>query len=285
MPPHNKEGTVRSKEGTARSLTDSSLLNTDTRTNKMPPQTWAMTITLMSENNPGSIKATQAGRLGRKLQEANEVYQNMDREFQKKLKEQTMRQYRIVRPEASEAEVNDAAEGRSQEQMFSQALMQSNRRGQAQSTMQAVKSRHDEIQKIEQQIKTLAQLFKDMDTLVVQQEAPIANIEMKGEEVVENMDKGNAQIGTAIQSARNTRKWKWWCLGIVVLIIAIIVIIVLIYKFVIQNNNTSSKPASKRFVLPSLERRAVSNPTEERSEIPGLKWTRENTLAVVEERW
>ena len=61
----------------------------------------------------------------------------------------------------------------------------------------------------------LAELFQDMDNLVVQQEAAVVNIEMKGEEVVENMDKGTEQIGVAIQSARNARKWKWWCLGIV----------------------------------------------------------------------
>jgi syntaxin 1B/2/3 len=48
----------------------------------------------------------------------------------------------------------------------------------------------------------------------MQQEAAVTNIEMKGEEVVEHMDKGNEQIGTAIVHARNTRKWKWWCLCI-----------------------------------------------------------------------
>jgi syntaxin 1B/2/3 len=60
----------------------------------------------------------------------------------------------------------------------------------------------------------LAELFNDMENLVMQQEAAVTNIEMKGEEVVENMDKGNEEIGTAIVHARNTRKWKWWCLCI-----------------------------------------------------------------------
>jgi len=60
----------------------------------------------------------------------------------------------------------------------------------------------------------LAELFNDMENLVMQQETAVTNIEMKGEEVVEHMDKGNEQIGTAIVHARNTRKWKWWCLCI-----------------------------------------------------------------------
>lgn len=48
----------------------------------------------------------------------------------------------------------------------------------------------------------------------------MTKIEVRGEEVVENVDKctekiGTAmEIGTAIQSAMNARKWKWWCLGI-----------------------------------------------------------------------
>ncbi|TVY23457.1 Protein SSO2 [Lachnellula hyalina] len=219
------------------------------------------------------------------LKNAMKTFEDMDTEFANKLREQMARQYRIVRPEASDAEVREAVGNQTNQQVFSQTLMQSNRHGQAQSAMSAVRSRHEEIKKIEDQMVDLGKLFTDLNTLVELQEAPVANIEMKGEEVVENMDKGNEQIGTAIKSARNARKWKWWCLGIVVLIIAIIVIVVLIYKFVIQNNNNSSKSTSKRFVLPSLERRAISAPTEERSEIPGLKWTRENTLAPVEERW
>ncbi|TVY34390.1 Protein SSO2 [Lachnellula subtilissima] len=240
---------------------------------------------LKSQEKPGSQNSAQIKRVNKKLQDAIQDYRVMDVEFQRKLQEQMARQYRIVRPDASEEEIQKAVGNQGQQQVFSQALMQSNRRGQAQSAMSAVEDRHKEIQKIEAQMIDLAQLFEDLNALVVLQEAPVANIEMKGEEVVENMDKGNAQIGTAIKSARNARKWKWWCLGIVVLIIAIIVIVVLIYKFVIQNNNNSSKSTNKRFVLPSLERRAISAPTEERSEIPGLKWTRENTLAPVEERW
>jgi len=158
--------------------------------------------------------APQIGRVDRKLKEAMHEYQKLDAEFRKKLQEQMARQYRIVRPEASEQEVREAVEDTSQQQVFSQALMQSNRRGQAQSALSAVQSRHEEIQKIERQMIELAELFQDMENLVVQQEAAVTNIEMKGEEVVENMDKGNEQITTAIKSARNARKWKWWCLGI-----------------------------------------------------------------------
>jgi len=157
--------------------------------------------------------APQVGKIDRELKETLQQYRTVEADFTRRLREQAARQYRIVRPDASEAEVQEAIEDPNQ-QMFSQALMQSDRRGQAQSTMRAVTDRHEAIKKIEQQMIELSELFQDMDNLVVQQEAAVTNIEMKGEEVVDHMDKGNEQIGVAIQSARNTRKWKWWCLGI-----------------------------------------------------------------------
>jgi len=241
----------------------------------------------------GSPKnAPQLGKVDRRLKGAINSYQRVDADFRKKLQEQMARQYRIVRPEASEQEVREAVEDTSNQQVFSQALLQSDRRGQSRAALSAVENRHAAIQKIESQMIELAELFQDMEQLVVQQEAAVVNIEMKGEEVVENMDKGTQQIGTAIQSARNTRKWKWWCLGICVLIVAIIVIVVLIYVFVIKENNPTNKnnnnnkrsinslAESLKLDLPLASRRVISgsawSPSTEEKEkrfaVPGLEW-------------
>jgi syntaxin 1B/2/3 len=172
--------------------------------------------TIKQQPESGSPKnAPQLGKVDRRLKAAIKEYQIVDADFRKKLQEQMARQYRIVRPEASEAEVREAVEDTSNQQVFSQALLQSDRRGQSRSALNAVQDRHAAIQKIESQMIELAELFQDMEQLVVQQEAAVVNIEMKGEVVVENMDKGTQEIGTAIKSARNARKWKWWCLGIV----------------------------------------------------------------------
>ena len=60
----------------------------------------------------------------------------------------------------------------------------------------------------------LAQLFQDMEELVVQQEPAIENIDQKGEDTVMNLDKGNQQLDQAVVKARSARKKKWICLGI-----------------------------------------------------------------------
>jgi len=208
-------------------------------------------------NQPETSKrGIQVARLNTKLKLAMEAYQVIDRDFENKLREQQARQMRIVRPDATEQEVRDAVEN-GQGPVFAQALMQSDRRGQSQSTMNAVRSRHEDIQKIESQMVELALLFEEMNNLIVQQEAAVENIEMKGEEVVENMDKGTEQIGVAIKSARNARKWKWWCLGICVLIVAVIVIALLITK-----PWQTVAPKARRRSLPIQSRRVVSEFTK-----------------------
>ncbi|KAH7155375.1 t-SNARE [Dactylonectria estremocensis] len=192
------------------------------------------------KSNPESQSAKnspQVSRVDRRLKDAIRQYQSVESQFSKRTQEQMARQYRIVRPEASEQEIREAVEDTSGQQVFSNAMMRSDRQGQARAALTAVQDRHVALAKIEQQMNELSQLFIDMDTLVVQQEAAVTQIEQKGEEVVENLDKGNEEIGVAVNTARKTRKKKWLCLGICVIIILIIVIIVVIYVMVIKPKN------------------------------------------------
>ncbi|KAI9171813.1 Syntaxin-like protein psy1 [Paramyrothecium foliicola] len=194
--------------------------------------------TIKSNREANSAKnSPQVSRVDRRLKQAIQQYQQVESQFRKRTQDQMARQYRIVRPDATEQEVRDAVEDTTNNQVFSQAMMQSDRQGRARAALSAVQDRHTALVKIEQQMVELSQLFQDMDTLVVQQETTIMQIEQKGEEVVENLDKGNEEMGVAVQTARKTRKKKWICLGICVALVVIIVIIVLIYVFVIRGQN------------------------------------------------
>jgi syntaxin 1B/2/3 len=262
---------------------------------------------IKSEPESGSPKnAPQIGKVDRALKDLIKEYQLVDADYTRRIQDQMARQYRIVKPDASEAEVRQAVENPNSQSIFSQALLNSDRQGQSQSVRKAVENRHEEIRKIEKQMMELAELFQDMDVLVMQQEAAVVNIEMKGEEVIENLDKGNEEIGHAIVSAKNTRKWKWWCLGISVLIVVIIVVIVLIYKFVIQTPVTTTKTTApaKRFVLsdsvpmekltaghavvpgvawtPPAEKREATFSTDGRAVVPGLAWDGNGKLVTRE---
>ncbi|KAK2046794.1 SNARE domain-containing protein [Colletotrichum somersetense] len=194
----------------------------------------------------------QVGRVDRRLKGAIQQYQQVESAFRKRTQDQMARQYRIVRPDADEREVREAVEDAGAgAQIFQQAVMQSGRQAQANAVLNAVQDRQAALQKIEQQMVELAQLFQDMDVLVVQQEAAVTQIEQKGEEVVENLDKGNQEIGVAVETARKTRKKKWWCLGICVLIIVIIAAVVAVYFAIIKPGQTAA-PA------PAATKRAVA---------------------------
>jgi syntaxin 1B/2/3 len=186
------------------------------------------------------MNAPQVGRVDRKLKTTVSQYQKVEAAYRKNLQEQMARQYKIVRPDASDAEVTAAVEDTSNQQVFSQALMQSTRRGDARQALSAVENRHVAIQKIEQQMMELAQLFQQMNELVEQQESAVVAIEQKGEEVVDNM----------IKSARAARRKKWWCLLIAVIIVIIIVVIVIIVVKVVL-----PQPKAKRSLVEALQRR------------------------------
>ena len=66
--------------------------------------------------------APQVGKVDRKLKSAINQYQQMDSDFRKRLQEQTERQYRITKPEATEAEVQEACRDGGNQQIFSQAV-------------------------------------------------------------------------------------------------------------------------------------------------------------------
>lgn len=237
------------------------------------------------KNNP------QVGRVDRRLKQAIQQYQQVESQFRKRTQDQMARQYRIVRPDASEQEVRAAVEDPSGAQIFSQALMQSDRQGRSRAALNAVQDRHKALVKIEQQMMELSQLFQDMDTLVIQQEAAVVQIEQKGEEVVDNLDKGNQEIGVAVNTARKTRKKKWICLAIcgqsitkiclintdchLVVIIAIIAIIIAIYFTVIKpsdggngDGNGGDSSASKRALLPPFINSLPLSRIDRRAELP-----------------
>ncbi|ROT39929.1 SSO2 protein [Sodiomyces alkalinus F11] len=245
---------VEQNLGQLRMLQDRALADADTSASSstkrqldaLGSQTMTMYRSLVErvrtvKSNPDAHSAKnspQVGRVDRRLKQVIQQYQQIEAGFRKKNQDQMARQYRIVRPDADENEVRQAVEDPNGGAVFSQALMQSSRQGRARAALTAVQDRHAEIQRIEQQMVELAQMFQDMDTLVVQQQAAVAQIEAKGEEVAENLDKGNQEISVAVNTARSTRKKKWWCLAICVLILVIIAVVVVVY-FVVNNNNNN----------------------------------------------
>ncbi|KAI0550481.1 SSO2 protein [Xylaria curta] len=219
----------------------------------------------------------QVRRVDSRLKDAIRAYQQVESGYRKKTEEQMARQYRIVSPNATEEEVRAAVEDQSGGQVFQQALMQSNRRGQAQAVLNAVQDRHAQLQKIEKQMMELAQLFQDMDVLVMQQDVAVANIEQKAEEVDDNLTRGNGELGTAVNTARATRKKKWICLGICVLIIVIIAIALIAY-FVPKSGGNKKRSLEEMLDIRSIvESEAVPQLLNSRINANARRWLTSTT--------
>lgn len=158
----------------------------------------------------------QVDRIDRQLKSAIQQFQEVEASHRRKMQGQMERQYMIVRPDADPNEVRAAVEDMSAggQQVFQQAMMQSNRQGQARAVLNDVQNRHKELLKIEQQITELAQLMQDLDTIIVQQDEPLMKIEHQAEDTVQQLEEANVHLDKANETARATRKKKWICLGI-----------------------------------------------------------------------
>jgi len=203
----------------------------------------------------------QVEALDRRIRKAINSYQLVETQFRKDVQEQQRRQFLIVRPDATEQEIQEATSEGADTQIFQQALMNSDRRGQAQSALSNVRQRHAAIQQIEKTMLELQQLFQDLDAIVMEQEPMVQNVEQRAMDTHENLEQGNVQLDRGIASARAARKKKWICFGICVAIILVIVIIILIWagvtgKFV----RTSCELLMKRLVTNNHYRAAVTRP-------------------------
>ncbi|KAF2014983.1 t-SNARE, partial [Aaosphaeria arxii CBS 175.79] len=180
--------------------------------------------------DPGNtLKKTQVESLKRSFKDQLTQFQNEERDYRERYKDAVARQYRIVNPDATEAEVEEARNADwGDEGIFQQAL-KSNRSGQATSVLGAVRARHNDIQRIEKTMVELSVLFDQLAQEVVVQEQAVVDVERQAEGVKDDVEGGNTQLDQGIKSARRARKLKWWTLAVVVAIIAILALVLGIY--------------------------------------------------------
>ncbi|CAE6460399.1 unnamed protein product [Rhizoctonia solani] len=209
---------------------------------------------LMSKSLPGrdgQIRAQQTNLVNAKFVEAIQNYQVVERDYRSKSKQRVERQFKIVKPDATPEEISAAVNDDSGNgQIFSQALMNSNRFGESRAAYREVQSRHEDLKKIEKTLTELAQLFNDMSVLVAQQDETIDTIEHHAMETHKDMEAGLQHTEAAVVSARGARKKRWICFGIIVAIIIVVLIIVLVVLAQNgmlgggsnNNNNNNSQP-------------------------------------------
>jgi len=185
----------------------------------------------------GQIRKQQTGLVKSKFVEAIQNYQTVEQQFRQKYKQRLERQYKIVKPDATPDEIQAVVEEDNGGQVFSQALLNSNRYGESRAAYREVQERHADIQKIERTLTELAQLFNDMSILVEQQDETINVIETTAATVEKDTEAGLGHTMKAVKSARSARKMRWICFIITLVILAIVGIVV----GVVVSNNIKKK--------------------------------------------
>lgn len=176
------------------------------------------------KKTPGSANVQkQLETQGRAIRKEFEEYQKSQVSFKRKLEEQMRRRIRMAAdPETPEEEIQRQTEAAlaGDQQTFQVSGARSKR---ANDVKTAVMARRDEIKGIERSMIELSQLVIQTNELVTQQAPAVENIDQGAERVAGDLGNANVQLGQAVQSARNARKWKWYALIIIIIIIAIIV--------------------------------------------------------------
>lgn len=174
--------------------------------------------------NPQKIDQAEAAR--NKFLEYIQRYRLTESNNREQTKAQLARQYQIINPNATAEEVEAAVEdGTPNQQIFQQALMQSNRRGEARTVLNEVQVRHRELLKLEKTMAELTQLFHDMEELVIEQDQPIQQIEEQVETAQHDIEQGVGHTQKAVFSAKAMRKKKWWCFLILLIVVIVLALV------------------------------------------------------------
>ncbi|KAF8636668.1 hypothetical protein AX17_003474 [Amanita inopinata Kibby_2008] len=174
----------------------------------------------------GQIRKQQTALVKSKFVEAIQNYQTVEQQYRTKYKQRMERQFKIVKPDATPEEIRDAVNDEQAGQIFSQALMSSNRYGTSRAAYREVQERHEDIKKIEKTLTELAQLFNDMSVLVEQQDETINVIETHAAGVEKDTEAGLQYTEKAVISARSARKKRWICFVIILIVLIIVGVVV-----------------------------------------------------------
>ncbi|POS85301.1 hypothetical protein EPUL_002790 [Erysiphe pulchra] len=172
-----------------------------------------------TQDGSKSVKSKQTNQLKSEFGKVLNTYRQEELTYQSRYREQIARQYRIVNPDASEAEVEEATNLDWRSEGVFQTVLKGNRSGHATTVLGAVRARHNELQRIEATLTDLAALFADMAQIVETQDPIIENTEQNAMQTTDHVEKANIQIDEAKKSAARARKLKWYCLLVGVLIV------------------------------------------------------------------
>ncbi|KAI9334341.1 t-SNARE [Zopfochytrium polystomum] len=167
------------------------------------------------------IRISQYGAVAKKFLDVMMEYKDIQKKYQDKYKQRMERQYLIVKPTASPDEIEKMIHG-DQGPVFAQNLIHSGQKAEAKRALQDIRDRHADVQRMEQSILELQQLFIDMSVLVAAQGDLINQIEIHVDDAIDQTEQGVDALHKAVKIQKKTRKKM--CVIILLLLVVCLVV-------------------------------------------------------------
>ncbi|GAM21325.1 hypothetical protein SAMD00019534_045000 [Acytostelium subglobosum LB1] len=174
------------------------------------------------------IRNNMHNTLTQKFVEMMREYQEVQNNYKNKYKEKIERQYKIVKPDATPEEIKAAMDSGDSSKIFADTILYTHLHTQAKNALAYVQDRHRDIQRLEQSIAELHQLFLDMAVLVEVQGEMLNQIEANVESTVMNTKEGVENLAEANKLHRKGRKKMYILLCIVVIVLIAVLTPVLV---------------------------------------------------------
>ncbi|KAI9330953.1 t-SNARE [Obelidium mucronatum] len=174
-----------------------------------------------SRKGDKNIRKGQYNFVLQKLQSVTRTFLEVQNNIKLSKRDQIARQYRIARPNASDAEIQDAIDsGRTD--VFNEVML-SSRIADQQRVLGAVQDRQKELEKVLRSMTELQEIMVEMNALINSQQDMIDETEAQVETAAIHMNDGSTQLTHANKSAAKARRTKWiifWIVLVLVLIAA-----------------------------------------------------------------
>ena len=193
------------------------------------------------------IRTNQVTQLSKKFMSIMSEYQSMQESYQAKYREQLKRQYKVVKPDASQEEL-DAITGADGSAIMSKQIFTVANSADAKRLLEEVTERHEDIMIMEKSVIELHQLFQDLAILIDQQGNMVNSIEDQVESAAVHTEQAVVELKQAVVNQKKARKKKICCMILCFIILAIAGILIWQYWDKIFPQKTSSNNNSTKWI-------------------------------------
>ncbi|KAJ8323248.1 hypothetical protein BDV3_004344 [Batrachochytrium dendrobatidis] len=174
------------------------------------------------DSNDVKIRISQHGVLTRNFLDVMMDYKKIQETYQDKYKDRMHRQCLVVKPNATNQEIEQMMDG-DKSQMFAKQIVNTGQRQEARKALEDIQSKHKDVVKIEKSILELQQLFMDMAVLVAAQGEVIDQIAVHIDNAANDTEAGAQSLAQATKLQKKSRKKM--CIIIIFIIIGVVIVV------------------------------------------------------------